>query len=66
MPSIAVKLVTKKLENLQQEDKDDHSILEQLLKSEELDYKDVIGFACDMLLAGIDTVYWIFFPSIDP
>ncbi|XP_044726569.1 cytochrome P450 302a1, mitochondrial-like [Chrysoperla carnea] len=56
MESIAVKLVTKKLENLQQEDKDDHSILEQLLKSEQLDYKDVIGFACDMLLAGIDTM----------
>lgn len=31
------------------------SIIDDLLTEGELDYKDVIGFATDMLLAGIDT-----------
>jgi ecdysteroid 25-hydroxylase CYP302A1 len=32
------------------------SLLETYLCNPELDYKDVTGMACDMLLAGIDTV----------
>lgn len=32
------------------------SLLEQYLKNENLDIKDVVGMACDMLLAGVDTV----------
>lgn len=33
------------------------SLLELYLRNKNLDVKDVIGMACDMLLAGIDTVY---------
>lgn len=32
------------------------SLLEEYLKNEALDIKDVVGMACDMLLAGVDTV----------
>lgn len=32
------------------------SLLEEYLKNEVLDIKDIVGMACDMLLAGIDTV----------
>lgn len=32
------------------------SLLEEYLKNEALDLKDVVGMACDMLLAGMDTV----------
>jgi hypothetical protein len=32
------------------------SLLEEYLKNEALDIKDIVGMACDMLLAGIDTV----------
>lgn len=32
------------------------SLLEEYLRNEALDIKDVVGMACDMLLAGIDTV----------
>lgn len=32
------------------------SLLEIYLRNKNLDTKDVVGMACDMLLAGIDTV----------
>lgn len=32
------------------------SLIEEYLKNEALDIKDIVGMACDMLLAGIDTV----------
>lgn len=32
------------------------SLLESYLSSPELDFKDIIGAACDFILAGIDTV----------
>ena len=32
------------------------SLLETYLASPELDFKDIIGITCDLLLAGIDTV----------
>lgn len=32
------------------------SLLEEYLKNEALDHKDIVGMACDMLLAGVDTV----------
>lgn len=32
------------------------SLLEEYLKNDALDIKDVVGMACDMLLAGVDTV----------
>lgn len=32
------------------------SLLEEYLKNEALDIKDIVGMACDMLLAGVDTV----------
>lgn len=35
------------------------SLLEQYLKNETLDIKDIVGMACDMLLAGVDTVSFL-------
>lgn len=32
------------------------SLLEEYFKNGALDTKDIVGMACDMLLAGIDTV----------
>jgi len=32
------------------------SLLKEYLKNETLDIKDIVGMACDMLLAGVDTV----------
>jgi len=32
------------------------SLLEEYLKNDALDIKDIVGMACDMLLAGVDTV----------
>ncbi|XP_029173132.1 cytochrome P450 302a1, mitochondrial isoform X2 [Nylanderia fulva] len=31
------------------------SLLQQYFKNENLDFKDIVGMACDMLLAGVDT-----------
>lgn len=35
---------------------DKESLLEIYLRNPKLDFKDVIGMSCDMLLAGVDTV----------
>lgn len=32
------------------------TLLESYLAAPELDFKDIIGMACDFILAGIDTV----------
>jgi ecdysteroid 25-hydroxylase CYP302A1 len=56
---IAVDFISKKKESITQTksaESDTKSLLELYLSSEELDMKDVIGMAVDMLLAGIDTV----------
>ncbi|XP_014221136.1 cytochrome P450 302a1, mitochondrial [Trichogramma pretiosum] len=56
MESIAEKFVTEKMERMKQENPGERSsLLEIYLKNPNLDKKDVIGMACDMLLAGIDT-----------
>lgn len=54
---VAVDLIKKKRENISYSVADDESksLLEIYLSSENLDMKDVIGMAADMLLAGIDT-----------
>lgn len=36
---------------------DSETLIETYLKNPELDIKDVVGMACDALLAGIDTVH---------
>lgn len=35
------------------------SLLQQYLKNETLDIKDIVSMACDMLLAGVDTVSFL-------
>lgn len=37
---------------------DSETLIETYLKNPELDVKDVVGMACDALLAGIDTVHF--------
>lgn len=56
--SVAVELVKKKAESLPNKTSEDEvpSLLELYLTSPNLDYKDVVGMAVDLLLAGIDTV----------
>ncbi|XP_001601675.1 cytochrome P450 302a1, mitochondrial [Nasonia vitripennis] len=56
MEEVAVKMVSEKLEKLKDEAPNEkQSLLEIYLQNPELDFKDVVGMACDMLLAGIDT-----------
>ena len=45
-----------KLSNLSSDHK--LSLLETYLMNPALDEKDVVGMACDMLLAGVDTVWY--------
>lgn len=50
-------MVTRKIEIMKtRRNTDEHSLLEMYLTNPNLDKKDVIGMACDMLLAGMDTV----------
>jgi hypothetical protein len=61
---VAVELVERKVAAMAQAAGSDElhqtagpaSLLEQYLASPELDRKDVVGMAVDMLLAGVDTV----------
>jgi len=41
------------------------SLLEEYLKNDALDIKDIVGMACDMLLAGVDTVSFQWNSSIN-
>ena len=62
-----MQLVTKKAEKLKNSDKkpgESKSLLESYLSNPNLDFKDVVGMSCDMLLAGIDTVSLIIKISI--
>lgn len=57
--SVAFKLVSEKAAALQKMgNTSDHqpSLLELFLSSPDLDHKDIVGMAVDMLLAGMDTV----------
>lgn len=54
---VAKQFVYEKMRKLEdQRENRQHSLLEQYLQNDQLDVKDVIGMAADMLLAGIDTV----------
>ncbi|XP_043269589.1 cytochrome P450 302a1, mitochondrial [Venturia canescens] len=56
MEKVAVEMVSQKLKLLEKREKvEKESLLETYLKNPNLDVKDVVGMACDMLLAGIDT-----------
>lgn len=53
-------MVEKKMRELEMHPaSDEESLLEIYLKNENLDVKDIVGMACDMLLAGIDTVNYL-------
>ncbi|XP_015180048.1 PREDICTED: cytochrome P450 302a1, mitochondrial-like isoform X2 [Polistes dominula] len=53
MEEIAIEMVNKKIEK--GTDLSTNSLLDAYLKNPALDKKDIVGMACDMLLAGIDT-----------
>ncbi|KMQ97688.1 cytochrome p450 302a1 [Lasius niger] len=53
MEEVALEMVTQKNQDTSICGK--QSLLEQYLKNETLDIKDIVGMACDMLLAGVDT-----------
>lgn len=54
---VAIDLVNKKINDMKSKPAfENESLLEIYLKNENLDVKDVVGMACDMLLAGVDTV----------
>ncbi|XP_022918988.2 cytochrome P450 302a1, mitochondrial [Onthophagus taurus] len=55
MEEVAIDLLSIKLSLFQENGPQTKSLLESYLSSPNLDFKDVIGFACDFLLAGIDT-----------
>ncbi|KAI4495471.1 hypothetical protein M0802_008685 [Mischocyttarus mexicanus] len=53
MEKVAIEMVNKKIEN--RTDSSKKSLLDAYLNNPALDKKDIVGMACDMLLAGIDT-----------
>ncbi|KAF7994435.1 hypothetical protein HCN44_003907 [Aphidius gifuensis] len=56
MEKIAVEMVESKMKKIKEnQDDSEKSLLEIYLKNDNLDFKDIVGMACDMLLAGIDT-----------
>ncbi|XP_008552208.1 cytochrome P450 302a1, mitochondrial isoform X2 [Microplitis demolitor] len=56
MEEVAIDLVNKKINDMKSKPAfENESLLEIYLKNENLDVKDVVGMACDMLLAGVDT-----------
>ncbi|KAK0174866.1 hypothetical protein PV327_010587 [Microctonus hyperodae] len=56
MEDVAVEMVNRKMKKIDNgEVSERESLLEIYLRNKNLDVKDVIGMACDMLLAGIDT-----------
>ncbi|XP_015605352.1 cytochrome P450 302a1, mitochondrial [Cephus cinctus] len=56
MEEVAIEMVSRKIKGMNQiPSGDTESLLEIYLKNPALDEKDVVGMACDMLLAGIDT-----------
>lgn len=59
MESVACELVEEKLNCLDLDSKRNathKSLLEEYLNNPNLEKRDVIGMACDLLLAGVDTV----------
>ncbi|XP_034943808.1 cytochrome P450 302a1, mitochondrial [Chelonus insularis] len=56
MEKFAVEMVNLKVKQMKERsNKDNASLLELYLQNGDVDTKDVVGMACDMLLAGIDT-----------
>ncbi|XP_046475935.1 cytochrome P450 302a1, mitochondrial [Neodiprion pinetum] len=58
MEEVAVDMVSRKIESMKQTSSptEKQSLLEMYLSNPNIDEKDVIGMACDMLLAGMDTL----------
>ncbi|KAJ8669898.1 hypothetical protein QAD02_001157, partial [Eretmocerus hayati] len=56
MEQFSHQMISKKIERMESSDlHEKNSLLEIYLSNPALDFKDVIGMGCDMLLAGIDT-----------
>lgn len=55
MESVAIDLVTQKTKNNLENNPKSVSFFEEYLRNPKLNLEDVIGMACDLLLAGIDT-----------
>ncbi|XP_063975595.1 cytochrome P450 302a1, mitochondrial isoform X2 [Diachasmimorpha longicaudata] len=56
MQKVAIDMVTRKANRMKESGGNEKpSILENYLSNKNVDLKDVVGVACDMLLAGIDT-----------
>ncbi|XP_020289408.1 cytochrome P450 302a1, mitochondrial isoform X2 [Pseudomyrmex gracilis] len=51
MEKVALQLITEKSKDTSRK----QSLLDEYLKNEALDIKDIVGMACDILLAGMDT-----------
>lgn len=55
MESVAIDLVSQKTKNKLGNDSKSVSFFKEYLRNPKLNLEDVIGMACDLLLAGIDT-----------
>lgn len=60
--SIAVDLVSQKItffdDRTTAQNEHRRSLLDDYLLNPKLDLPDILGMACDLLLAGVDTVRW--------
>jgi hypothetical protein len=54
--SVAIDLVALKMTTFEEKSQSPPTLLEQYIASKDLDFKDIVGMACDVLLAGMDTV----------
>ncbi|RZC32297.1 cytochrome P450 302a1, mitochondrial, partial [Asbolus verrucosus] len=55
MESVAIDLVALKMSTFKEKSQGPPTLLERYIASTSLDFKDMIGMACDFLLAGVDT-----------
>jgi ecdysteroid 25-hydroxylase CYP302A1 len=56
MENVAIDLVALKMTTFEEKSQSPPTLLEQYIASKDLDFKDIVGMACDVLLAGMDTV----------
>jgi ecdysteroid 25-hydroxylase CYP302A1 len=54
--SVAIDLVALKMTTFEEKSQSPPTLLEQYIASKDLDFKDIVGMACDVLLAGMDTI----------
>ncbi|XP_068902541.1 cytochrome P450 302a1, mitochondrial-like isoform X2 [Tenebrio molitor] len=56
MENVAIDLVALKMTTFEEKSQSPPSLLEHYIASKDLDFKDIVGMACDVLLAGMDTI----------